>query len=191
MANTPTSPEQRAWRAAEEIAAQGRRVTARAIREAAGVSMAVAAATARAWNEQQGPEDVPPVPEAVQLRLAGIWREAVAVARGEHEAARQGWETQVTAAQTEARELETALEVAEAQVEQLHREVEDLQAQVQGQRSRADRAEAQGDQLTALVEQLRTQIEQLRDQVQVQRSRADRAEAVLELQQDGQQGEGK
>lgn len=183
MTYTPTSPEQRAWQAAEEVAAQGRRVTARAIREAAGVSMAVA--VAKAWNEQQGPEDVPPVPEAVQLRLAGVWREAVAAARGEHEAARQGWETQVTAAQTETLELETALEVAEAQVEQLHREVEDLQAQVQGQRSRADRAEAQGDQLTALVAQLRTEIEQLRDQVQMQRSRADRAEAVLELQQGG------
>ena len=57
------------------------RKTARAIREAAGVSMAVAAATARAWNESQGPEDVPPVPEAVQLRLAGVWREAVAASR--------------------------------------------------------------------------------------------------------------
>ncbi len=49
MTYTPTSPEQRAWQAAE---------------------------------------DVPPVPEAVQLRLAGVWREAVAAARGEHEAAR-------------------------------------------------------------------------------------------------------
>ena len=45
------------------------------------MSMAVAAATARAWNESQGPEDVPPVPEAVQLRLAGVWREAVAASR--------------------------------------------------------------------------------------------------------------
>lgn len=180
MTNTPTSPEQRAWQAAEEVAAQGRRVTARAIREAAGVSMTVAAAVARGWNKQQGPEDVPPVPEAVQLRLAGVWREAVAAARTEHDAARQGWEAQLAETQDEARELETALEAAETQVEQLHREVEDLQTQVQGQRSRADRAEAQDDQLTALVAQLRTEIEQLRDQVQVQRSRADRAEALLE-----------
>ena len=185
MTNTPTSPEQRAWQAAEEVAAQGRRVTARAIREAAGVSMAVAAATARAWNESQGPEDVPPVPEAVQLRLAGVWREAVAAARTEHDVARQGWEAQLAETQDEARELETALEAAEAQLEQLNREVEDLQTQVQRQRSRADRAEARAETEQGQVQQLRAEVEEVRAQVQVQCSRADRAEALLEQLQQG------
>ena len=37
MTNTPTSPEQRAWQAAEEVAAQGRRVTARVFPARAGM----------------------------------------------------------------------------------------------------------------------------------------------------------
>lgn len=185
MTDVPTTPEQRAQQAAEEVAAQGRRVTARAIRETAGVSMAVATAAARTWNETQGAEDVPPVPDAVQLRVAGLWREAVTAARVEHEAARQGWEAQLADARAEARELETALEDVESRVEQLRREVADLQAQVQGQRSRADRAEARVEAEQVRMEELRVEVEQLRDQVQEQRSRADRAEALLEQLQQG------
>ena len=142
--------------------------------------MAVAAAAARTWNETQGAEEVPPVPEAVQVRVAGLWREAVAAARAEHEAARQGWETQLATAQAEGRELESALEDIEDRAEQLRLEVEDLQAQLQGQRSRADRAEARAEAEQDQARQLRTEVEELRAQLQGQRSRADRAEALLE-----------
>lgn len=92
--------------------------------------------------------------QLVQVRLAGVWREAVAAARTEHDVARQGWEAQLAETQDEARELETALEAAEAraeteqgQVQQLRAEVEEVRAQVQVQCSRADRAEALLEQL--------------------------------------------
>ncbi|MDO5067432.1 MAG: DNA-binding protein [Propionibacteriaceae bacterium] len=175
-----TTPEQRAQQAAEEIAAAGKRVTARAIRTAAGVSMTVAAAAARTWNEQEEAQDAPPVPETVQLRLTGVWREAVAAARAEHEAARQGWETQLAAAQAEGRELESALEDIESRAEQLRLKVEDLQAQLQGQRTRADRAEARAEAEQNQAQQLRAEAEKLHTQLQEQRTRADRAEALLE-----------
>ena len=137
MTATPESPEQRALAAAEELAAQGDKVTARAIRQAAGVRTAVAAAAAKQWNQQQAAEEeLPPVPDSVQRRIAGIWGEAVTVARASHDAERQGWETQVAAAQAEARELEAVVDAAEAQVEQLRAELETIQALVLEQRPR-------------------------------------------------------
>src|SRR5699024_5720965 len=54
-------------------------VTARAVREAAGVRMTVAASVAKAWNEATTEDAVVPVPEIpadVQGRLEAIWADA-------------------------------------------------------------------------------------------------------------------
>lgn len=74
-----TTPEARAEAAARDLADRGRAVTARAVREAAGVRMAVAAVAARAWREAQADEsevEVPEVPADVRGRLDAIWADA-------------------------------------------------------------------------------------------------------------------
>lgn len=73
------APEARAEAAARDLADTGRAVTARAIREAAKVRMAVASAAAKAWNEATADDEgeaIPEVPEDVQGRLAAIWADA-------------------------------------------------------------------------------------------------------------------
>lgn len=72
-------PETRAEMVARDLADRGLPVTARAVREAAGVRMAVAAEAARAWNEAAKEDQavsIPPTPEDVRGRLDAIWADA-------------------------------------------------------------------------------------------------------------------
>jgi len=78
-------PEDRAEEAARDLADRGLRVTARAVREAAGVRMTVAAAAARAWKEATSERDdleIPEMPKDVRGRLAAIWSDAYRAAHG-------------------------------------------------------------------------------------------------------------
>ena len=87
-----TTPEDRAEAAARDLVDRGLPVTARAVREAAGVRMAVAAQTARAWKEataEQPDVVVPEVPDDVTSRLTAIWADAYRTARGSATGARQ------------------------------------------------------------------------------------------------------
>lgn len=73
------TPEARAEATARDLADRGQPVTARAVREAAGVRMAVAAAAARAWREataERSEVEVPDVPQDVTARLSAIWADA-------------------------------------------------------------------------------------------------------------------
>lgn len=73
------TPEDRAEATARDLADRGKAVTARAVREAAGVRMTVAAAAARAWREATAEDsevEVPEVPEDVTARLAAVWADA-------------------------------------------------------------------------------------------------------------------
>lgn len=73
------APEGRAESAARDLADRGVAVTARAVRDAAGVRMTVAADAARAWREaaaERSEVTVPDVPEDVQGRMAAIWADA-------------------------------------------------------------------------------------------------------------------
>lgn len=72
-------PEERAEDAARDLADRGQKVTARAVRQAAGVSMTIAAAAARAWNDAMAEDDeiqVPAVPGDVIGRFEAIWSDA-------------------------------------------------------------------------------------------------------------------
>lgn len=72
-------PEERAEAAARDLADRGQKVTARAVRQAAGVSMTIAAAAARAWNDAMAEDDeiqVPAVPGDVIGRFEAIWADA-------------------------------------------------------------------------------------------------------------------
>ncbi|NWN87252.1 MAG: DNA-binding protein [Micrococcaceae bacterium] len=73
------TPEERAEAAARDLADTGRAVTARAVREAAGVRMTVAATVAKAWNDAATEDTAVPVPDVpadVQGRLEAIWADA-------------------------------------------------------------------------------------------------------------------
>lgn len=73
------TPEDRAEATARDLADRGKAVTARAVREAAGVRMTVAAAAAKAWREataDRAEVEVPEVPEDVTARLAAVWADA-------------------------------------------------------------------------------------------------------------------
>lgn len=73
------TPEDRAEATARDLADRGKAVTARAVREAAGVRMTVAAAAAKAWRQataEQTEIEVPAVPDDVTARMAAIWADA-------------------------------------------------------------------------------------------------------------------
>ena len=67
------TPGERARAAAEELAARGEAVTARAVRAASGVRMTVAADVARTWNEERAGEvGIPAVPSTMTTRFEGM-----------------------------------------------------------------------------------------------------------------------
>ena len=76
---TNLTPTDRAEAAARDLADRGLPVTARSVREAAEVRMAIAAETARAWNQALKQEEatvIPDVPQDVRGRLHAIWADA-------------------------------------------------------------------------------------------------------------------
>lgn len=128
MAETQEDPRAAALIAAEALAAKGQPVTARSVRETAAVQMAVAAEVAREWKARESAAAaVPPVPEVVQARLAGVWAEAVQAARAEHERAVAGWRSQVE--QVEA-ERDEAISTADEQAAAAQQDSERAAAQV-------------------------------------------------------------
>lgn len=145
------SPEDRAEAAARDLADRGLAVTARGVREAAGVRMAVAAAAARAWREATAEDsevEVPEVPGDVTARLAAVWADAYRAA--------------VAAVTPERDQLASEVEELRSEVEALTAtvsEVEDEQATTAGQRDAAQQAQQ------AAEEQLRevTQVLSSRD----------------------------
>lgn len=74
---TPT-PEERADAAARDLSDRGQRVTARAVRELAGVQMSVANRAAKAWNEALDADSlsIPEAPSDVRARVESIWADA-------------------------------------------------------------------------------------------------------------------
>lgn len=135
MAEQPDAqtPEDRAEAAARDLADRGQAVTARAVREAAGVRMAVAAAAARAWREataEASEVEVPEVPVDVTARLAAVWADAYRAA--------------VAAVTPERDQLASEVEELRGEVEALTAtvsEVEDEQATIAGQRDAAQQAQ--------------------------------------------------
>lgn len=122
--NGMTAAEEKATRAAEDLAAEGLTVTAAAVRERSGVRMATAAAAAKAWKERvdQGENDVAePVPEKLQERFSAslkmMWREARAQSRVEFDEARTGWETKLAVADSEVAKLTAVVEELETEHE--------------------------------------------------------------------------
>lgn len=175
------TPEEKAETAAEELAAEGKKVTARNVRARAGVAMQVAHAAAQAHNKMtKGDQNVPDVPELVQRRLESVWREAYGAARADFSASRAGWEKAVTLAEEQAAELALLVEEMEGETEVLaatsreeaERAADQLaaaQALIVLERSRADKAEGALTAVTAerdrLVADLRSLAESTTERV--------------------------
>lgn len=150
-----TEAHERARIAADELSAEGEVVTARAVRSKAEVSMAVAVQIAREWKTAAETERaIPEIPGRVQVRVEGLWKEAVDVAREEFEAERQGWQVRLEevgqerdelvkdATKLEARTIELQEIIAAARKENAATR-KDVEAALTIATSRADRAEAQ------------------------------------------------
>lgn len=117
---------EKAKAAIEELQAEGIAITARAVRERAGVAMSVAAEAAREANaEAEKADQVPEISDKLQRRFAAIWGEAVREAREEHAAEREGWRSQLAEANDAADAYKT--EAAEAH-DQEHAERERAEA---------------------------------------------------------------
>ena len=150
-----TEAHERARVAADELTAAGETVTARAVRENAGVSMTVAAQIAREWKTStEAKRSIPEIPKRVQVRVEGLWKEAIDTVRGEFEAERQGWQRRleetieerdglikdISVFETEVGELQTLLETTRAKA---LASAADSEEALRSVTSRADRAEAQ------------------------------------------------
>lgn len=162
------TPEDRAEAAARDLADRGLSVTARAVRDAAGVRMAVAADAARAWREaaaERAEVEVPEVPEDVRGRLAAIWADSYRAAhavvsperdqlaaeveelRGEVDAlttAVAEVEGERDAREGEAKTARDSVEKGESLLKEATREAREAEA-------RAAAAEGERDRLTAQV----------------------------------------
>ncbi|MGJ3510150.1 DNA-binding protein [Enemella sp. A6] len=179
------TPEQRADEAAEELAASGEAVTARAVRQRSGVRMTVAAEAARVWNERRQAEGaVPVVPETLVVRVEAIWREAYTAARAEFDTERAGWQTKLEAVEAERSSLTADIDQLEGERDQARTDAATAIEELGQYRSRADRAEASVEALQAELERVRADAAAARERadaqaaaVTEQRSRADRAEA--------------
>ncbi len=178
MEQTPT---QRAEAAAEELAADGQAVTARAVRTASGVRMTVAAEAARAWNERVDQEGkVPDMPATFVARAEAMWRATYADARDAFAAERSGWEGRVVLAEQEAGQLRADVDEMEAQLTTAQEAVTEARKLVDELRRDLARVEGESSARKAEAEQLRVEVREVRAQLDNERTRADRAEARAE-----------
>ena len=162
------TPEERAEAAARDLSDRGQAVTARSVREAAGVRMTVAVAVARAWREAESDDDrieVPSVPNDVRARVEAIWRDAYLSAAAMIAPERDRLATEVADLRDEVDALTSAVEAVEGErdaladaVAESRRErgeadarAERAEQDAREQSSRASAAEAERDRLMAEV----------------------------------------
>ena len=167
MVEQQQTPEERAEAAARELADTGRAVTARAVREAAGVRMTVAASVAKAWNEATTEDTAVPVPEVpadVQGRFEAMWADAY----------RAAWDAvapQRDRLQVEVEQLTKDVQAYVADLHEAEQTEQALRAEVEQATQRATTAEAEA---TAAVEQAERQAAEMRgraDQLQAENTR--------------------
>lgn len=162
------TPEARAEAEARDLADTGRAVTARAIREGAKVRMAVAAATAKAWNEAMAsdePEVIPEVPDDVQARLSVIWADAYRTALAAVTPERDRLAVEVDQLRTEVEGLTGDVETVEAERDQCAADAtaaKEAAAAAAAERDQAATATARADDRAQAIE---TERDRLAEQV--------------------------
>jgi len=154
----------RAFEAAVALDAEGLAVTARAVRERAGVRMAVASQAAREWVRQRVDcEGVPEIPEVVMVRFTGLWREAFLAAQGSFEVERDGWSQQLNKSRGELSQLQIAMDELESEYEHASGRLLSL--------------ETQNDALSSEIASLRGELASERERARDAEQRAAGAEA--------------
>ena len=124
------TPEDRAEATARDLADRGKAVTARAVREAAGVRMTVAAAAAKAWREataDRAEVEVPEVPEDVTARLAAVWADAYRAAVATVTPERDRLAEEVKELRGEVDALTTTVTEVEAERDEVAQQLRDAQ----------------------------------------------------------------
>lgn len=182
--NIPT-PEDRAEAAARDLVDRGLPVTARAVRENAGVRMAVAAQTARAWKEataEQSDVVVPDVPEDVTSRLTAIWvdayRAAYAIVRPE----RDTLATAVEKLEAEVEALTEAVGAVEDERDAFASEAKTAQATASEAIARAEAAEQAAREAESRIASIKEERDRLDAQVTALIERIPRATKTAEAQ---------
>lgn len=163
------TPEDRAEAAARDLADRGQAVTARAVRETAGVRMAVAADAARAWreaSEESSEVEVPEVPADVTARLAAVWADAYRTAVAAVSPERDQLAAEVA-------ELRTETEALTATVTEVEAERDDAVQQRDAAQSDQTSAEEQLREATRTIDIRDATVAELREQVRTLTSRYD------------------
>lgn len=161
------SAEEKAARAAEELAAKKKAVTARSVRDLAGVSMAAATEAARVWNERAAElENVPDIPEDVLARVDGIWRAAYVAAREEFDELRAGWLSRYETSQQDVDALTKSVAELEEQLareqEEAHQTQRAATKELTEAQTRAARAEGALEAVTSERDRLLAELESAR-----------------------------
>lgn len=167
-ADETQTPEGRAEAAARDLADRGRPVTARAVRDAAGVRMTVAAEVARAWKEADaGDKDVPipPVPSDVSARLAAIWADSYRAAVAAVSPERDRLAREVEELREEITALTDDVATVEAERDRLAVDLETLREAVSKAGSRAEAAEREAREVKAHATAVEAERDRLADQV--------------------------
>lgn len=167
------TPEARAEAVARDLVDTGRTVTARAVREAAGVRMAVAAEVARAWREAAADEPeiaVPPVPEDVTGRLNAIWADSYRAAVSAVSPERDRLERRV-------KELEDEVEKTISEVTSLEEDKERADLELGKANARAEQAEALVDKSVREAREAESRSAEAENRASAEESRANTAEA--------------
>lgn len=159
-----TSPEERAEVAARDLADRGLAVTARAVRESAGVRMAVAAAVAKAWRDSEAENaklTIPDVPPDVTARFTAIWSEAYRAAFAVVSPERDRLATEVAELRKEVESLTTELAEVEDERDAAHSAASEAEART----AKAERDAQEQETLTQIAQVTAREAEAERDRL--------------------------
>lgn len=162
------SPEARAEAAARDLADTGKTVTARAIREAAKVRMAVASAAAKAWNDAASEDDheaIPEVPDDVASRLTVIWADAYRAALAAVTPERDQLRVDVDALRTEVEGLTADVETVETERDTATAQVEDLEQKLTTAKAETEKWSTEAAKHEAALNAVRDQHDKLNERI--------------------------
>lgn len=185
MNTTQQDPAAKARQAAEDLAAAGLPVTARAVQKRAGVRSTVAADAAREHAEALAAAgQVPDVPDVVDGRFRAIWREAYVLARAEFGEDVARWAQRIEDATAEKDEVAADLAAAEAArddlAEKLERERVDLAAARDDLAAARERAETDRAAHDVAMQELRDALDAARQETAAAAAREAAAAAKAE-----------
>ncbi|WP_291479750.1 DNA-binding protein [Corynebacterium sp.] len=167
---TALTPQQRVWRAADALAANGQRVTARAVRVQARIDATAVQTHLPAWRAEQeaaaaDAAAAPPVPEQVIAACGRIWTAAWAEAESHHRRPLDEAGARIEELERQLAQLDTDAAAAEAELA----EAQQLRAEAEATANAAVAAQAAAEAQALTEEKARRRAE----------ARAEQAEAAL------------